>query len=213
MAPSEVEAGPGCAAARLAALALAICSRRAEDAFLYVWPGSGESEVIAVFADETDGLGACVPSPDVADDPREAVDSFLGASVAVFAGTCGFLNKPLIDGRFVGRGAANVLAPDLGTGTSGARFPGLGVLERGAEIALGGGIPCIEARTDLGVIFDGVWNDWILLLLRKGVPSMGESVLLYAPICDRKLETLSSKPELEPGLLPVLDCPLDPSDL
>lgn len=41
---------------------------------------------------------------------------------------------------------------------------------------------------------------------------MGESGFSYVAICERKLEIDSSKPELEPGLLPVLGRPLDVSD-
>lgn len=167
-----------------------------------------------MFAEETDGLEACVPSPDVADEPLETVDAFLDASALAFAwaGTWDFLNSPFVDGRLVGRGAANDLAPGLSTGTSGARFPGLGVREGDIWFAVSGCIPCTEARTGRGVILDGVWNDWILFLLRKGVPSMIGSVLLYAVIWDRKLDTLSSKPELESGRLSGLDRPADPSD-
>lgn len=71
-----------CAAARLAALAFAICSRSAEDVFLYACPGSVESAVSVVFADATDGAEELVPSPEVADDPRDGIDAFLSASEA-----------------------------------------------------------------------------------------------------------------------------------
>jgi hypothetical protein len=137
---------------------------------------------------------------------------FGGSAPAFFAGADSFLNRPFTDGRLVGGRGARVFEADLAFETSGARFPGLGVLARGTAMALGGGIPYIEVRPCLGVVFaDGVWNDWMLLRLRRGVPSMGESGLSYVATWERKLETDSSKPALEPGLLPVLDCPPDPS--
>src|SRR5262249_32141152 len=122
--------------------------------------------------------------------------------------------KPVIDGRLVGGRAARVLEADLGTGISGAPLSGLGERDRGTESALGGGIPYMEVRGCLtGVaLAEGVWNDWMLLPLRNGgVPSMGESGLLNVAIWERKVETDSSKPEAEPGLLPVWRPP-DPSE-
>lgn len=143
-------------------MALAICSRRAADVFLYPWPGSLESVVLAVFVDATDALEGFAPSCEVADDLCEAVDAFLGvcaAAVLLSDGTDGFLNKPLTDGFLVGL-AATVLEPDLCTATSWARLSGLGVLDRRMGIALGDCIPYIEARTGLtDVVFEGVWKD------------------------------------------------------
>lgn len=46
----------------------------------------------------------------------------------------------------------------------------------------------------------------MLLLLRRGVPSMmGGTLSEAAAIWDRKVEMLSSTPEMEPGLLLALD--------
>jgi hypothetical protein len=107
-----------------------------------------------VLADATDTLEGFVPSPDVADEPRDAEDTFLGVCVTVFlfiVGIDGFLNSPLIDGRLVGR-AAKVLAPNLETETSGPFFSGLGVLDRARAGVLGGRIPPTEARTDFFIV-------------------------------------------------------------
>lgn len=135
----------------MAAFALAICSRRAADDFFCVWPGSAESAVIPVLPDATEALDGIVPSQDVTDEPRETRDAFLGASPPSL--DCdGFLNKPLTEGRLVGGRGARVFEVDLGIETSGSRFPGLGVLVRGAAIALGGGIPYMDVRP----CFDGV---------------------------------------------------------
>jgi hypothetical protein len=133
--------------ALLAALALAICSRRAADVFLADSDAGSESAVIPVPAEVTETLEGIVPSPDVAEEPRDADDTFLGVSVVAglfSVGIDGFLNSPLIDGRLVGL-AARVLAPNLDMETSCPCFSGLGVLDRGMA---GGGIPPMEARTD-----------------------------------------------------------------
>jgi hypothetical protein len=131
---------------------------------------------MAVLPEATDALEGFVPSYDAVDDPRDAKDPFLGASAAPSfpcTGAAGFLNRPLTDGRLVGGRGARILEADLGTGMSGARFSGLGVLDRRAAIALGGGTPYMDVRLFAGVgIADGVWSDWMLLLFRKGVPSM-----------------------------------------
>lgn len=81
------------------------------------------------------------PSPDVADDPREAEDTFRGVSTVVVLskfGIDGFLKSPLIDGRLPGR-AAKVLDPNLGVETSGACLSGLGVLDCAALVTAVGG--------------------------------------------------------------------------
>ncbi len=162
-----------CDGARLAALALAIWSRKAADELLYARPGSVESDVIPVLADATEGLEALVPSYEATDDPRETNDAFLGVSAAaVFfsAGADGFFNKPT-DGRLLKGLGARVLEADLGTGISGTRFSGLGLRDRGTETVLGGGIPYMDVRGCLAdVVFaEDVWNDWMLFLLRSGV--------------------------------------------
>lgn len=124
------------------------------------------------------------------------------------------MNKPLTDGRLVGGRGAKIREVDLGIATSGACLSGLGVRDRATEMVLGGGIPYMDARGCLaGVVFaKGVWNDWMLFLLRKGVPSMVESGLLKVAIWERKLEIGSSMPAAEPGLLALLGRPPEPSD-
>ena len=62
------------------------------------------------------------------------------------------------------------------------------------------------------ILDGGVWKDWMLRLLRSGVPSMGESGLPKVGTWERKVETDSSKPEAEPGLLRASGCPPEPSD-
>ena len=97
------------------------------------------------------------------DDPRDAKDPFLDASAAPSfpcTGAAGFLNRPLTEGRLVGGRGARVLEVDLAIGISGARFSGLGVFDRRAARALGGGIPYMDVRPFAGVVIaDGVWND------------------------------------------------------
>ena len=137
------------------------------------------------------------------------------SAVAVFfsAGADGFFNKPLTGGRLLGGLGTRVFEAGLGTRISGAYFSGLGLRVRGTEMVLGGGIPYMDVRGCLndGVFAEGVWNDWMLLLLRSGLSSTGESGLLKVAIWERKVETDSSKPEAEPGLLPV-ERPPDSSD-
>ncbi len=60
------------------------------------------------------------------------------------------------------------------------------------------------------ILAGGVWNDCMLRLLRSGVPSIGESGLLKVGAWERKVETDSSRPEAEPGLLRTSGCPPDP---
>lgn len=136
----------------------------------------------AVPVDVTETLEGVVVSLDVADDFRDAGVALRGVSTAALfiAWTDGFLKSPLIDGLLVGRGAARVLDANVEPGTSSFRFSGLGVLERGKRGEAGGGIPCIDVRTDLpGVAFnDRDWNDWILLRFRKGVLSIVDSDVL-----------------------------------
>lgn len=197
---------------------MAICSRKAADVFLAdcAEADSDDSAVIAVLAEVTDALEGFVPSPDVAEEPRDAEDTFLGVSTVVLlfnVGIDGFLNNPLIDGRLVGR-AAKVLAPNLETEASGPRFSGLGVLDRATVGVLGGRMPWTEARTDfLSVAFPAAsWSEIVWRPL-DGVLSIVERGFLYALIDDRKFETPSSSPELDPGLLLAPDRPwLDPSD-
>lgn len=69
-------------------------------------------------------------------------------------------------------------------------------------MVLGGGTPYMDVR------FEGVWNDWMLRLLRRGVPSIGERGFSNVAGCERRLAMDPSKPPLEPGL----DRPPDPSD-
>jgi hypothetical protein len=52
----------------------------------------------------------------------------------------------------------------------------------------------------------------MLFLVRRGVPSMVGNWVLYVAIWERKLDTDSSKPALEPGLLPGFERPLELSD-
>ena len=113
----------------------------------------------AVLADATDTLEGFVPSPDVADEPRDAEDIFLGVSGEALLpkdGIDGFLKRPLIDGLLVGL-AATVLAPNREAETSGAAFEGLGVRERARLAVAGGCMPCTDDRTPFlsGNLFDG----------------------------------------------------------
>lgn len=163
------------AAAFFAALAFAICSRKAADVFLYDWPGSVESVVMAVFADATDAPEKLLPSPDVADEPREARDAFLVVSGLGCAEVAGFLARPLTDDRLVSGRGAGVFEEDLGAAISAPRFPGLGVLARGAKVALGGP-PYSDVRPCLtDVVFaEANGRHWTLCRLRRGILGPGE---------------------------------------
>lgn len=195
-----------CDAARFAAFALAICSRSADDVFLTDCEGgSRESEVVAVLADTTDEPDG--PSPDVAEDPREAEEIFLGGSVLALlsnADTDGFLKRPLIEGRFVGL-AASVLDPYLGTVISEPLLSGLGVLDCGMLLGAGDWNPRIVFRTGVFDVVLAACSDWMLCrdlnVALFGVLSIVERVFLYALMDDRKDEIPSLGPELEPGLL------------
>ena len=117
---------------------------------------------MAVLADLTEAVEG--PSPEVADDPREAEDTFLGVSATALLsklGIDGFLNNPLIDGLLLGR-AANVFDPNLGVGASGLCLSGLGVRDLVLRIAGAGGcIAWTEDRTGFlrPVLAERAWND------------------------------------------------------
>ncbi|KAL2162310.1 hypothetical protein VTH06DRAFT_7223 [Thermothelomyces fergusii] len=150
-----------CAAAFFAALAFAICSRNAADVFLYDWPGSAESVVIAVLPDATDVPETLLPSPDVADEPRETRDAFLVVSGLACAEAAAFLTRPLTEARLLSGRGTGVFEADLGVDISGPQFPGLGVLARGGKVALSGPIPYIDVRPCLtdAVFADDSWRD------------------------------------------------------
>ena len=122
-------------AALFAALALAICSRRAADDFLGVWTGASsiESTVIAVAALEVvEALDRSRPSFDVVEDFAEARDTFLTglivmseSSAEFIADRDGFLNSPFTDARGLSGRAATVLEPYFGNVVC-AGFSGLG---------------------------------------------------------------------------------------
>ena len=82
--------------------------------------------------DATEAPEGFEPSLDVAEEPRDVVETFRGVPVAAVLlrlGIEGFLKRPLIDGRLAGGRAASVLEPNFDFFFSGPRFSGLGVLE------------------------------------------------------------------------------------
>lgn len=131
--------------------------------------------------DATEAPEGFDPSLEVAEEPRDVVDTFRGVSVAAVLlrlGIEGFLKRPLIDGRLAGGRVASVLAPNFDTVTSGPRFSGLGVLEWGILLMVGEGRPCMEDRTPFPAPnVDGVWSDCILLRLLRGLSIVASGFL------------------------------------
>jgi hypothetical protein len=207
------------AAARLAALALAICSLRAADDFLAAAAAgdSVESAVKAVFVDVVEALDAKVPEREVADDVCEADDTFLEVSEAALLSRDdmdGFLNSPATGALArVGR-AANVFAPYFSAGMPCVSLSGLGVFDRVMRGFPGDfRVPDIRSVPPrCGVFANGVWRDLMLSRPLDGVPSMVVRGLRYVLVEARKFGVLSSGPELELGLLFGLEDGLKEND-
>lgn len=183
-------------AARLAALAFAICSRNAADDFRFV---NGESPLAA----DTDALGKGRAS-----DSPHAVS--VAAAESTREGNDVFLKSPVAEGLgFVGR-AAIVLPPDLdGTGPK-ALLSRLGLRAAsgtgmdGTLIVVGFVAEGIRARL-------GVASFWVGFGMPKpdalrGVPLIVERLLLKEATPPRKADVAaSSRPALDPGRLPCPD--------
>jgi hypothetical protein len=143
----------------LAALALAICSRRAAEDLRADGgvPGSADSPVTEV------ALEGIVPSQEAVDaeftDPRRGELACKEALLS--AGRDGFLNTLLVGGFALAGRIARGLGADIGVGT--AVLPGLGLLAS----AKGGGLDA-PARV-LGVVLITVPDRF------RGVPSMGSN--------------------------------------
>lgn len=124
-------------AERLAAFALAICSRNAADDFLNWGDVSPEVEDCIVVADDA---AERLSSPEaVVEDFCDADDPFrkgwTGVLVFFRIGAEGLLRpfRPFKDGRAWTVRADNVLDPAIGVAASTLGFSGLGVRERGSR--------------------------------------------------------------------------------
>lgn len=145
------------ATTRLAAFALAICSRSAADAFLNC---GGESELAAVCAEVEDAAEKIVSSPEVVvEDFWDTRESFLGVPAGVVvlleAGADGVFNRPFGDGLGCS-GRAGSIFDATGDATSSFGFSGLGVLARGTRTLDGDAI--LDRTLAFSPTFDGVRN-------------------------------------------------------
>lgn len=195
---SSIEEASRCtgAATRLAAFALAICSRSAADAFLNC---GGESEVAAVCADVEDAAEKIKSSPEVVvEDFWDARESFRGVPTGVvvllIAGAGGFFNRPFRDGLGCSGRVDSVFDP-MGDEMSSFGFSGLGVLARGTRTLDGDAI--LDRTLAFSPTLEGVRNRVLGARPRPGELSMEGN-------CDLKgllVDASCPGPELEPGLL------------
>ena len=162
-------------AALFAALALAICSRRADEDFRAEGAGTSiESVVRAVLVEAFEAPEPAAPSQDVADDPRDAEETFLGVLAAGFlsgADIDGFLS-PLSEGFDRTDRSAAVLDPNLGVGISWRGFSGLGVVSRAMPLILGDWVWALGLAGPRRVDLEGVFCRPTSKRSREGVPSM-----------------------------------------
>lgn len=209
-------------AARLAAFALAIWSRNAEDD-LREDDGGSSRELTVGAVEVVDGLDRLRPSPDVLDDWAEAREPFRTEADDRFEvdwtsfkdGIDGLVNKPLIDARaFRGR-AVRVLDPNLDTETAEC-FSGLGVrgpIEADRE-AREDMLPREGRLASFGVLFVARVLEPKVETRLDGVPRTVGSGGLYEFVEALKFPyPLSKELELEPGRLRgPFERPFDPSD-
>lgn len=184
-------------AVRLAAFALAICSRSAADDFLNWGEVSPEAADCTVVADDT---AERLSSPEaVVEDFCEAFDPFrkgLAGGMDVFTrpGVEGFL-RLFRDGRAWTVRADCVLDPFVGVPALRLGFSGLGVRERGSRALEGDAI--LERKVPFNPTVEGVFIKVPMVRPRTGVPLVDFGGDGKEPL----IEVSGPGPELEPGRL------------
>lgn len=171
-----------CDAARLAAFAFAICSRRAADDFLLVAPGGEPADSTVGAVDVGEALDGLVSSAEVVEDLWDAREAFREAPAGVDlsrVGIEGFLKRPVTDGLAFAGLEATVFDPYRPVGTGSGRFSGLGVLDRVEALPGGGWTLLVDRTVPPGVTrVEGVFRGVRLARPRTGVPSMVLSLFL-----------------------------------